>query len=107
MSCTSSPAVICVNYGESVSITLTYLDDAGDAIDLTSATPAVFSSTPEIIIEEATFTVTDAAAGEARFFLDRTSALSLRMGRNNRFRLQMIFGEESDDVTPDIFIQVT
>lgn len=101
-----SPPIVTVDYGETVDLQFTYLDDAGAAIDLTSATPSIFSSTPDIIKTDATFTITDAANGVARFLLDRTSALSLRKGRNNRFRLQMIFGVDSDDVTPDIYIQV-
>lgn len=112
MSC-STPTVIgasCddqINYGESIDLTFVYKNEDDTPIDLTSATVSVFSSVPDIIKEEAVVTVSDAVNGEVRFFLDRTSALELRRGRNNRFRLQTIFGSESDDVTPDIYIQVT
>ncbi|GHA15071.1 hypothetical protein GCM10007989_07280 [Devosia pacifica] len=96
-----------INYGETVDLLFTYTDENGDPVDLSSATPAIFSSSPDVIKADTEITVADAAAGKVRFLLDRTSALSLRKGRNNRFRLQVIFGADSDDVTPDIYLQVT
>lgn len=110
---TCSPIVIgatCddqINYGESIDLELDYKDEDGAAIDLTSATVSVFSSQPAIIKSAAEVTVSDAANGKVRFYLDRTSALSLNRGRGNRFAIQTIFGSESDDVTPDIYLQVT
>src|SRR5690554_6831192 len=106
MSSCTGPAIIAVEYGESVDLELSYQNEDGTAIDLTSSVPSVFSSFPSIIKDAAQFTITDAVNGKARFFLDRNDALQLRRGRNNRFRLQMIFGSQSDDVTPDIYIQV-
>lgn len=108
-----SPAVIgatCddqINYGETIDLQFTYTDDNGDPVDLSTATVQVFSSTPSVIKDEATVTVTDAANGVVRLLLDRDSALSLRRGRNNKFRMQAIFSADSDDVTPDIYLQVT
>lgn len=105
MTC-GGPAIISVEYGETVDLEFTYRDDSGAPVNLSSASPSIFSATPEIIVTSGSFTITDAVNGKARFLLDRSHALSLRRGRNNRFRLQMIFGPESDDVTPDIYIQV-
>jgi hypothetical protein len=96
-----------INYGESIELTLTYKDEAGTPIDLSTATVNVFESSPPVIKAEAEVSVLDAVAGQVRFFLDRTNALSLRKGRNNWFRIQVIFGAESDDVTPQIYFQVT
>lgn len=96
-----------INYGETVDLVFTYLDENGTPLDLTTATPSIFSSTPAVIKDAAVLTVTDAAAGKVRLLLQRDDALQLRRGRNNRFRVQMIFGSESDDVTPDIYLQVT
>lgn len=96
-----------INYGETVELLLTYTDENGAAIDLTTATVGVFSSSPSVIQSAAEITVTDGPNGKVRFLLHRDDALSLRKGRNNRFRLQAIFGPDSDDVTPDIYLQVT
>jgi len=96
-----------INYGETVDIELTYTDERGVPTDLSSAVALVFSSTPIIIQTAAELTVTDAAAGKLRFLLHREHALALRRGNNNRFRIQVIFGPDSDDVTPDIILQVT
>lgn len=101
------PAVIPVSYGESIDLQFTYLDENGVPLNLSSAVPHIYSSSPAAIKEDATFTVVDAVHGKARFFLGRDAAAALRRGRNNRFRLQMIFGPESDDITPDIYLQVT
>lgn len=96
-----------INFGETVDIIFTYTDENGAAIDLTSATASIFSSTPSVIQEEAEVTVSDAVNGKVRVLLRRADAVNLRKGLNNRFRLQVIFGSDSDDVTPDIWIQVT
>lgn len=95
-----------INYGETIDLVFTYQDASGP-MDLTSAVPSIFSSTPAVIKNSATIEVTDAAAGKVRLLLHRDEALNLRRGRNNRFRVQMIFGAVSDDVTPDIYLQVT
>lgn len=96
-----------INYGETIDLVFTYADEHGNPLDLSSATPSIFSSSPSIIQAVAALSITDAAAGKMRFLLNRTDALELRRGRNNRFRVQMIFGADSDDVTPDIYLQVT
>lgn len=96
-----------INYGETIDLVFTYKDENGAPLDLTTATPSIFSSAPSVIKDTAVLTVTDAAAGKVRLLLQRDDALQLRRGRNNRFRVQMIFGSESDDVTPDIYLQVT
>jgi hypothetical protein len=96
-----------INYGESIELILTYKDAEGAPIDLTTATASVFESAPPVIKAEAVVSILDAEAGQIRLFLDRTNALSLRKGKNNWFRLQVIFGAESDDVTPQIYFQVT
>jgi hypothetical protein len=96
-----------INYGETVDIQFTYANEDGTPIDLTTATVSIFSSTPSVIQDEASITITDPTNGVVRMILDRTNALQLRKGRNNRFRVQMIFGPDSDDVTPDIYLQVT
>lgn len=112
MSC-STPTVIgetCddqINYGETIDLLFTYEDENGTAIDLTSATATVESSTPDVIKEEAVLTVTDAANGKLRFLLHRDYAGDLRRGRNNFFRIKVVFGDDSDDITPDIYLQVT
>lgn len=95
-----------INYGETIDLVFTYQDTSGP-MDLSSATPSIFSSTPAVIKDAATIEVTDAAAGRVRLLLHRDDAQQLRRGRNNRFRVQMIFGADSDDVTPDIYLQVT
>lgn len=96
-----------INYGETIDITFTYTDENGSPIDLTSAVPSIFSSTPDVIKNHASVTVSDAVNGKIRFLLLRDYAIDLRKGRGNRFRLQVIFGSESDDVTPDIWLQIT
>lgn len=112
MSC-CGPAVIgatCddqINYGETINLSLVYTDDAGNPIDLSSASVAVYSSRPDIIKNAGILTITDAQNGEVSFLLERDAAVQLRRGLNNRFRIQAIFGPQSDDITPDIYIQVT
>lgn len=96
-----------INYGETIDLTLTYRNEDGSPIDLSSATPSIFSSSPQSIKDRAVISITDAEGGLVRLFLSREYALNLRRGANNRFRVQMIFGSESDDVTPDIYLQVT
>lgn len=95
-----------INYGETIDLLFTYLNEDGTPTDLTTSTVAIFSSTPDVIKERATVTITDPTAGKVRFLLHRDDALNLRMGRSNSFRLQMIYGAESDDVTPEIYLQV-
>lgn len=96
-----------INYGETIDLQFTYQNEDGTPIDLSTATVRVFSATPSIIETGAQVTIEDPANGVVRFLLDRDDAKALRRGRNNRFTLQAIFGSESDDVTPDIYIQVT
>lgn len=96
-----------INYGETIDLVFTYTNDDGSPIDLTTATALVFSSTPEAIRDRASVTISDPEAGKVRFLLSRDDARELRRGRNNRFRLQVVFGADSDDVTPDIYLQVT
>lgn len=112
MAC-SDPVVIggscddAINYGETIDLEFSYTNDDGTPIDLSSASVSIFSSSPDVIKDKATITITDAPNGKVQFLLDRDDALELRRGRNNRFRVQMIFGPTSDDVTPEIYIQVT
>lgn len=96
-----------INYGETIDLQFTYTNEDGTPIDLTSSTASVFSSSPDVIKDNAVVTISDAVNGIVQFILDKDSALLLRKGRNNRFRLQVIFGSQSDDVTPDIYLQVT
>lgn len=96
-----------INYGETIDLQFTYTNEDGTPIDLSSSTASVFSSSPDVIRDNAVVTISDAANGVVQFILDKDSALLLRKGRNNRFRLQVIFGSQSDDVTPDIYLQVT
>lgn len=112
MTCCETPVIgaTCddqINYGETIDLEFIYRDENGNPLDLTSATPAIFSSSPDVIKERAQLSVTDAAAGKLRLLLHRDDALLLRRGRNNRFRVQMVFGPDSDDVTPEIYLQVT
>lgn len=95
-----------INYGESIDLEFAYKNEDGTPMDLSSATVSVFSSSPSVIKDSASVTVSDAANGKVRFYLGRTHAIDLRKGRNNRFALQVVFGPESDDVTPDIYLQV-
>lgn len=96
-----------INYGETIDLEFTYTNEDGTPIDLSTSTVSIFSSSPAIIKDAASITITDAPNGEVRFLLGRDDATQLRRGRNNRFRVQMIFGPDSDDVTPDIYLQVT
>lgn len=111
MSC--DPAVLgatCddqINYGETIDLEFTYQNEDGTPTDLSSASVSVFWSNPEVIKDKAVVTITDAPNGVVRFLLSKDDALELRKGRNNRFRLQTIFGADSDDVTPDIYLQIT
>ncbi len=111
MSC--GPAIIgatCddqIDYGETIDLIITYQNEDGTPIDLTSATVDVFSSLPPVIQTAAVITITDAANGKVRFLLHRDFATELKRGANNRFRLRAVFGPDSDDVTPDIYLQVT
>jgi len=112
MSC-CGPAIIgatCddqIEYGETIDLTFLYTNDDGTPIDITGATISVFSSSPAVIKDAAEITITDGVGGAARFLLNRDDALGLRRGNNNRFRIQAIFADNSDDMTPDIYIQVT
>lgn len=96
-----------INFGETVDLEFSYTNEDGSPIDLSSASVAIYSSTPDVIQSRASITITDAVNGKVRFLLGRDDAVELRRGRNNRFRVQMIFGAQSDDVTPDIYLQVT
>lgn len=113
MGCCDGPVVIgetCddqINYGETIDLELVYKDENGAPINVSTAVPSIFSSAPDVIQKHASLTITDGPNGKVRFLLDRTHALELRKGRQNRFRIQMIFGADSDDVTPDIWLQVT
>lgn len=95
-----------INFGESIDLIITYKN--GEVpIDLTGATVSIFAAAPPVIKTQAAVTISNASLGKIRFFLGRDDALALRRGRNNWFRLQVVFGAESDDVTPEIYIQVT
>lgn len=112
MACCETPVIgaTCddqINYGETIDLEIVYRDESGTPLDLTSATPAIFSSSPDVIKDKAELTVTDGAAGKLRLLLRGADALQLRRGRNNRFRLKVVFGPDSDDVTPEIYLQVT
>lgn len=96
-----------INFGESVDLNFEYKDENGDPMDLTSASVSVYSSTPDIIQEAAVLTITDAANGVVNFLLHRDYADQLRKGRNNFFRIQVVFADDSDDITPEIYLQVT
>lgn len=96
-----------VNYGETIDITFTYKDQNGDPIDLTTSVPSIFSSYPSVIKDHSQLSVIDPSNGKIRMLLLRDHAKELKKGTANRFRLQVIFGSESDDVTPDIWIHVT
>lgn len=112
MSC-CGPAVIggtCddqINYGETIDLSISYANENGTPIDLTTALVEVFSSVPELIKEKARISIADAAAGKVRFYLSAADAMGLRRGMGNRFALRATFGSQSDDVTPDIYLQVT
>lgn len=112
MTCCGPPVIgaTCddqITYGETIDLHITYTNEDGSPIDLTSASVEVFSSVPPVIREQASVSIVDAPAGRVRFVIDRDAALSLRRGPANRFRLRAIFGPESDDITPDIILQVT
>ncbi len=96
-----------IDYGETIDITFTYKNEDGTPIDLSTSTVAVYSSTPDIIKEAAEVTITEPLEGKVRFLLLRDDAEQLRRNMSNRFRLRAIFGSESDDITPDIYLQVT
>lgn len=95
-----------INYGETIDLVLTYKDQAGP-MDLTGSTVSIISSAPTSIKADAVVSVLDAEAGKVRLLLHRDDSKKLRMGRNNWFRLQAIFGENSDDITPEIYLQVS
>lgn len=95
-----------VNYGETIDLTITYKDQGG-LIDLSQAVVTVSASVPPVIKLQAEITVVDAVNGKVRLLLHRDDALKLRRGRNNWFCLKAVFGTESDDVTPEIYIEVT
>lgn len=96
-----------INYGETIDLLFTYQDSNGQPIDLSTSTAEVLSSNPDIIKNSATVTIESASLGQVRFLLNRDVAMGLRRGRNNSFRLRVIFGENEDDVTPEIFVQVS
>ena len=96
-----------IDYGETIDLAITYQNEDGTPIDLSDATVEVASSDPEIIRAAALVTVEDAASGQVRFLLRRDDAAQLRRGPRNSFRLRAIFGPDSDDVTPEIYLQVT
>ncbi|MGU3493370.1 hypothetical protein ACLBXM_04940 [Xanthobacteraceae bacterium A53D] len=96
-----------IDHGETIDLALTYQNEDGTPIDLTDAQVEVLSSDPDIIRTAAVVTVEDAAAGLVRVLLRRDDAAQLRLGPRNSFRMRAIFGPDSDDVTPDIYLQVT
>lgn len=96
-----------INYGETIDVLFTYTNENGTPIDLSSSTAEVFSSSPAIIKDAGQISISDAPNGVVRFILHRDDAISLRRGISNRFRVRVIFGPDSDDVTPDIYLQVT
>ena len=96
-----------IDWGETIDLTLQYQNEDGTPIDLSGATVRVYSSDPAIIKESAVVTIEDAAAGQVRLLLGRDHATGLMRGPRNRFRLQAIFGPDSDDMTPDIILQVS
>ncbi len=96
-----------IDYGETIDLIFNYKNEDGTPIDLSSATVEVFSSSPSIIQAEAVITITDGLNGVVRFLLRGDDALQLKRNGTNRFRLKAVFGPDSDDVTPDIFLQVS
>lgn len=96
-----------IDYGETIDLIFTYQNEDGTPIDLSSTVVDVFSSNPSIIQAAAVVTVSDAVNGKVRFLLHADDALQLKRSANNRFRLRAVFGPDSDDVTPDIFLQVS
>lgn len=93
--------------GEALDITFQYLNEDGSPIDLSTSTVVVASSSPAILKDAGQVSILDAAAGTVRLFLGAPDAGKLRPGTGNRFRLCAAFGSQGNDLSPEIFLQVT
>jgi len=96
-----------INYGEAIELLFEYRNDDDTPIDLSTSSVSVYSSSPSAIKDSGAVDIVDAASGAVRFFLSAGAALNLRKGINNRFRIEVVFGDLSTDITPEIYIKVT
>jgi hypothetical protein len=96
-----------VNPGESMRYRLTYKDDTDQPIELTGATVTVFKSNDPMLLENATVSVTNATLGIVDFEISGEFTVCWTPGLHRWFRVKMIYPSGSNDVTPQIWIQVT
>lgn len=97
---------ILTNYGETLRFDVVFANT-----DLTDATArvAVVANTVQAnpdILGNANVQVTNATAGAVSFELDSEDAGQLFMGKNNWFRLEVVFEDGTNIVTPQMWINV-
>ena len=96
-----------VRLGEALDLRFFYKNEDGSPINLTSSEVVVSSSSPGEIKDRAEVSIIDGPAGAVRVFLSAEDTLYLRLGPGNRFRLLATFGTGSNDLSPEIYVQVT
>lgn len=97
---------ITTTKGSCIKQVIQYTDDEGTPIDITGYQFSVFESVPPIIKTNTTFTVENALEGRIEMYLDDESALNLRLGSANWFRLSVVDPYGCRDTTDKIGIVV-
>jgi hypothetical protein len=97
---------ILTNFGETLRFTAVYANT-----DLTDATVrvAVIANTVQAVpsaLGNANLQIIDAASGIISFELSSDDASELYTGRNNWFRIELTFEDGSNEITPQIWINV-
>lgn len=92
---------IQVNKGECIDFELAYTDP----VDLTGIEVRVCDAN-SAGLAKAVITKTDEANGKCRFHLSKENAAGLSLGKTNHFRVELLFPNGCNDVTPLIWITV-
>lgn len=92
---------IQVNKGECIDFELAYTDP----MNLTGIEVRVCDAN-SAGLAKAVITKTDEVNGKCQFHLSKENAASLRMGKTNCFRVELLFPNGCNDVTPLIWITV-
>lgn len=99
---------ILTQRGQALALRFTWWQGAagGEALDLTGATLAVRESNRALVFAAADLTVTDAEAGVVSLALAEADTEGLGDGRTNWFRLEAQWPDDSNRVTPKIWVNV-
>jgi hypothetical protein len=99
---------ILTQRGQVLNLQITWWQGAagGEPLDLTTATITIRESNRPAVFALAVLSVVNAAAGICGLSFTEEDALGLGDGRTNWFRLEAQFPDDSNSVTPKIWINV-